>query len=69
MASARCSDCGKEYRTTAAADEGLCQTCKGADDEMYANDPTPVHAVEYQPWRWSQAAMKDRLGVTGNVDE
>ncbi len=60
-------DCGVEFRTNTAADHGLCPACQQIEDEMYANDPSPF--VETDPWPWSRSAMRERLGVTGDVDE
>lgn len=67
--SARCADCDEEYLTTApaAADEGLCARCQKADDQQYQNDPAPY--VDSEPSPWSRAGMRERLGVTGDVDE
>ena len=61
-------DCGKEFRTNAAGNP-LCPDCQRIEDEMYANDPRPVQEIEDQPWPWSRTAMRERLGVTGDVDE
>ena len=58
--------CGKEFRTnTAWAD--LCPACQAVEDETYKNDPTPY--VDTEPSPWSKATMRERLGVTGDVDE
>lgn len=59
-------DCGREFVTnTAWAD--LCPACLAVEDEIYKNDPTPY--VDTEPRPWSKAAMRERLGVIGDVDE
>lgn len=59
--------CGKEYWTKTAADHGLCPDCQRIEHEQYTNDPAPY--VETDSWRWSRSAMRERLDVTGDVDE
>lgn len=58
-------DCGKEFRGKAGQD--LCPRCQRIEDEQYANDSAPF--VETLPWPWSKPVMRERLDVTGNVDE
>lgn len=61
----RCMDCQAEFR----GEGDLCPRCQRMEDQLYANEPRPVEDGEYQPWPWSKAGMRERLGVTGDVDE
>lgn len=58
----RCDDCGQEY-----ADDGTrvrqCPRCAAIEDACFA---IPVDIPE--PRYWSQAAMKERLGISGRED-
>jgi len=36
---------------------------------MYANDPVPDVDEDRPRWKYSKAAMRERLGVTGDRDE
>lgn len=58
----RC-DCGAEHR----GEGDLCPRCERIEDGQFANDQTPY--VGTSPWPWSRPAMKERLGITGEVDE
>ena len=65
MLSCRCQDCDADFRSE--RDAVLCPRCQALDDRVYANDPTPY--PELEPSQWSRAAMRERLGVSGDVDE
>jgi hypothetical protein len=46
----------------------LCQPCQTEEDAMYGNERDRMD-VDYEPPAWSRAAMRERLGVTGDVDK
>lgn len=60
-----CLDCGRSYEAERAVD-ALCPECQAHEDRVYQNITTPY--VETEPWPWSKAAMRERLGVTGDED-
>lgn len=61
-----CPECGASFDSPVAIDR-LCQKCQASEDAVYANDSTP--SVDTDPQPFSKAAMRERLGVTGDVDE
>ena len=61
-----CTDCSAMFESPVVRD-GLCPLCQRDEDAIYKNDPTPD--VETDSRQWTKAAMRERLGVTGDVDE
>jgi len=66
---ARCLDCGREHETDQLPDDALCSFCRSYYEGMYANDPVPDVDEDRPRWKYSKAAMRERLGVTGDRDE
>lgn len=64
---ARCTDCDNDYQTVGSSDYGLCQRCDARDRREYA--VAYAHDMPMMPRTFSKAAMRDRLGVTGDTDE
>lgn len=62
----RCRDCGAKFKSE--QDSEQCRLCAALEAEEYKNDPTPGPAPDF-PWRYSKAAMRERLGVSGDRDE
>jgi len=46
----------------------LCPPCQTDEDAMYGQERDAID-VDREPPSWSRAAMRERLGVTGDVDE
>lgn len=65
MLDCRCWCCEASFKSE--KDARLCRRCQRLDDAVYANDPTPM--PDLPPAAWTKAAMRERLGVTGDVDE
>lgn len=63
---ARCLECRAEYPTTRFEDYGLCPRCQAQEDRIYAARPD---WWDFDPPSWTRAAMRERLGVSGDVDE
>ena len=63
----RCHECLEEFRTD-DPNALLCAKCKVVEDRYYGNTPPDGPEVETTPREFSKAAMRDRLGVTGNED-
>ncbi len=61
-----CRECTASYPSPVVTD-GLCPDCQKYQDTYYANDPTPV--FEEPPVPYTKAWMRERLGVSGDVDE
>lgn len=66
MAAVRCFDCGAEFNAVTPR-EDLCPPCTKAEDKRFA--PETVEAVPFQPWKFSTAAMRERLGTLTGKDE
>ena len=64
MLDCRCEDCERPFKS--ATDASLCPRCEAIEDAQYRNDPLPV---ELPPAAWTRAALQERLGVCGDVDE
>jgi len=63
----RCLGCHRLFTATEAYVD-LCPPCQTDEDAMYGQERDKADA-EYEPPSWSRAAMRERLGVTGDVDE
>lgn len=63
----RCHECLEEFRTD-DPNALLCQKCKEVEDRYYVNVPPEYPQVETKPAEFSKAAMRERLGVTGDED-
>ena len=63
----RCLRCQQLF-TANEAYVDLCASCQTEDDALYGQERDRAD-VEYEPPAWSRAAMRERLGVTGDVDE
>jgi hypothetical protein len=63
-----CLECSAMYPSPVPTD-GLCPICQAHEDRVYQNRPLPYDDVETKPWEFSKAAMRERLGVTGDSDE
>ena len=63
----RCYACEREYQT-ADARSMLCQRCDANAQAAYRALYAGPH-VDLEPAPWTKAAMRERLGVTGDVDE
>lgn len=61
-----CPACGASYASPYVVDR-LCAPCQRHEDRVYRNRPEP--AVELEPRAFSTAAMRERLSVSGDVDE
>ncbi len=59
-----CMVCGQPYEAPNVQD-GICPSCKALEPK---NDPGPVYD-DGPPWPWSRAAMRERLGISGDRDE
>ena len=65
---ARCEFCEQEYRSVATSDAGLCPKCDAIEQRAIA----AAYASEWPDGAerpWSKAAMRERLGGIGDVDE
>lgn len=61
-----CVECDASYESPTVTN-GLCPICQKAEDRRYRNDPTPY--VDTDTRKYTKAAMRERLGVSGDVDE
>lgn len=64
MLDCRCEDCERSFK--ADTDARQCPRCTAIEDAAYRNDPLPV---DLPPAPWTKTAMRERLGVCGDVDE
>lgn len=66
----RCAHCDEEFEVSNFGFTApiLCPRCKRIDDAQYAIGAEGI-GFEGDGWKYSQAAMRERLGVTGNRDE
>jgi hypothetical protein len=60
-----CPACTSSFESPIVTDR-LCPECQAREDAIYANDPTPPVDTDTRPY--TRAAMRERLGVTGNED-
>ena len=63
----RCLGCHRLFTATEAYVD-LCPPCQTDEDALYGQERDKAD-VEYEPPSWSRAAMRERLGVTGDKDE
>lgn len=62
----RCDQCGRDFEST--RDDFVCPRCQAIhDDAIKQTNTMPAPKLEDRPW--SKSAMRERLGVTGDVDE
>lgn len=64
MKRGHCVECGNAYEAPEVID-GLCQRCVSLEPR---NDPSGVYD-DGELWKYSRAAMRERLGVSGDRDE
>jgi len=58
-----CIECGQAYPSELVAD-GVCPNCKAFDPQ---NDPGPYDDTSWN--KYSKANLRERLSVSGDVDE
>jgi hypothetical protein len=63
MKRGHCVECNQAYESPEIED-GLCPQCLTLERQ---NDPGPY--ADTPPWKYSKAAMRERLGVSGDRDE
>lgn len=61
-----CPDCSASFESPTVTTH-LCPACQATQDRQYANDPTPMHDEPPRPY--SREWLRERLGVSGDVDE
>lgn len=62
-----CPGCTASFPSPIVTDR-LCPTCQAEEDcHQVAEDE--VAYIDDEPHKYSRAAMRERLGVSGNVDE
>jgi predicted amidophosphoribosyltransferase len=65
----RCLGCQQQF-TASEAMADICPKCKRDEDKQFAPDePADLADDDLQARPWSRAAMRERLGVCGDVDE
>lgn len=64
MPRGHCVQCGHSYEAD-QIEHALCPACLRFEPQ---NDPTPIDDELMPQWEFSKAAMRERLGTTGNED-
>lgn len=64
----RCLECTLEFNTADGLQE-RCPSCLAWQKAGIAAAMLAVEEEEPEPRMWSKAWLRERLGVTGNVDE
>lgn len=64
----QCLDCSRPFRTGARWASHQCWPCSRKELTAIRADAVTAADEDYQP-RWTKAAMRERLGVSGNRDE
>ena len=63
----KCEQCGRDFTST-DPHAWICERCDNLHNAALAQTADmPPPALEDRPW--SKSAMRERLGVVGNVDE
>lgn len=60
-----CVECSRHY-TADKIEDGLCPRCQAMEPK---NDPREYDDEHLPRWRWTRSAMRERLGITGDLDE